>query len=992
MLVRVNRQRNVKQSSPAYVTVLFVVWLFVAGHAPLQAEENPDTTKKEASSVPATSRIDESQLLGLPMNGRSYNQLATLEAGVSDTSSASSSRGLGSGGLNVSGGRGTSNVFLLDGTNVMGMGNEGPRSAAGTQLSSDSVLQVIVLGTNYSAEYGRGSGGILNSITRSGTPQFHGTLFEYFRNSKLDARNFFDSGGGPPPFKRNQFGFTITGPIVRNRTFFMFAGEALRDRLSETDVSTFPDRDARAGRITNANGILLRTVEVNPAVKPYLDLYPIPNFERLGNGVAENRESRFLPSGDNFLVLRVDHQFSIRDSIFVRYNFDDANSTESGTTFLFPTLAESRQQFLTFVETHVLNAGTINTFRFGYTRPTDQSRNIPQLEIPRQMFFIPDSPDFGEITIPRVSGFGPASGPTGTVFNSFQFANDMILQRGPHAIKFGVEIHRYNTDTFANYARGGVWSFNSLESFLRAPDGTEDKTTTLTGVLPGSDNAVRWRQTLLGFYVNDTYKVRPKLQLDVGLRYEFTTLIHDLNKKSVFVINPLRDTKPTLGPFLDHNPSLRNLSPRIGISWSPGSSGNSVIRTSFGIYYDQLLPFAISQLKATAPYFKKTVRTNFDHRPYFPDAVAPLETNPLQAQVLDYHYYTTPMILRYGFEYEQQLPGGWDSRFSYVGSRGNHLSRKYEYNLVPFPEEQSNGDLFFPPQCDQLENPLPSELEVCKPYAGPRNPAFAGGLVWASSDGQSFYNSLRVAARNSFSSGVSLKFSYTFSKSVDDSNGQRAQYPHSRSVDRGLSDFDTRHHLSIDYFYVLPFGSNRSWLNSGVFSRLFGAWRIGGIIQYRTGTPFSPGMTVRRAGYLFETTRPNFQPSQANRPTTQGVTGGCGSIQPGEPLGTPRRYFDPCIYAFPEFGTLGNVGRNTITGPSVFGADVSLQRNFGLGGDRHLQFRMEIFNLLNHTALSNPRGTAVFSGAPGRYNPSVGRISSTATTSRQIQLALRFSF
>ena len=966
-----------------------------------QKQNNQASTDQGQSSREGASRIDESQLVGLPMNGRSYNQLATLEVGVSDTSSASSSRGLGGGGLNVSGGQGTSNVFLMDGTNIMGMGNQGPRSAAGTQLSSDSVLQVLVLGTNYSAEYGRGSGGILNSITRSGTPEFHGTLFEYLRNSKLDARNFFD-GLEPPPFKRNQFGFTVTGPILKERTFFMFGFEALRDRLSETEINEFPDLEARAGRIRDCAGNIMVDLNnpkdggVNPKVKPYLDLYPKPGGECLGGGVAEDRHILFQPSDDEFAVLRVDHQFSLRDSMFVRYNFDDARSIGGGNTYLFQGKQDSRQQFLTVVETHIFSPSAINSFRFGYTRPTDESRNLPQIAIPRAMFFIPDSPDFGQISIPRVSSFGPMGGPSATIFNSYQFSDDVVLQRGVYTIKSGIEIHRYNTDTFTNSNRGGVWSFNSLESFLRGgPEGT-----TLTGVLPGSDNAVRWRQTILGFYMNDSYKMRPNLQLDLGLRYEFSTLIHDLNRKSVLVADPLRDTKPKLGPFLDHNPSLRNFSPRLGISWSPGNSRNTTIRAGFGIYYDHLLPHVISAQKATAPFYKKTVRTNFNASgidkdgkplPYaFPDAVATLKDMPLQAQVLDYYNLTTPMVLRYGFEVQQELPGGWSSRFSYVGSRGNHLFRRYEYNLYPFPQVRSDGTLFFPPACAQL----PSD-PLCSTAADTEkgmNPAFAGGLNWGASDGQSFYNSLRIVANKRLSSGTSFQFSYTLSKSVDDSGEMGAQYPHSRSVDRGLSGFNSRHQLNFNYFYSIPFGSGRRWLNSGVFSNLFGGWRIGGIARYRTGTPFSPGMNVRRAGYLFETQRPNLQPGQSNRPTTEGVTAGCGTIMAGEELGTPRRYFDPCIYAFPDFGTLGNAGRNTITGPSVFGTDLSLQRDFGLGGDRRLQFRMEVFNPLNHTAFRGPGGSAIFSGAPGRINPSVGRITGTSTTSRQVQFALRLSF
>ena len=251
---------------------------------------------------------------------------------------------MGGGNLTVSGARASSNNFLLDGTNIMDAGNRVPRSAGGVQLGSDAVYQVQVFSTNYSAEYGRGSGGVLNSITRSGSDEFHGSLFEYFRNSKLDARNFFDRDplhplqrGSPPPFKRNQFGFTITGPVRKDRTYFMGSFEAMRDRLSETQVDFFPDSDAHNGIITDETGRELRRVEVNPKVKPYLELYPIPNSNRVGGGFARNLDSQFEPTNEKYFSVRVDHKLTARDSFFARYTFDDASSVSGQGVVLWRT-------------------------------------------------------------------------------------------------------------------------------------------------------------------------------------------------------------------------------------------------------------------------------------------------------------------------------------------------------------------------------------------------------------------------------------------------------------------------------------------------------------------------------------------------------------------------------------------------------------------------------------------------------------------------------
>ena len=937
----------------------------------------------EPSSTATTNRISESQLAGLPLNGRSYSQLATLQSGISDPFGGSAQRGGGSGGLTVAGGRSTSNVFLLDGTNIMNVENRVPRSAAGGQLGSDAVFQVQIFSSNYAAEYGRGSGGILNSITRSGTPEFHGTFFEFFRNSRLDARNFFDPGPEPTPFKRNQFGFTLTGPVVKDRTFFMGSFEGLRDRLAKTEIDFFPDELARQGIITDKAGKQIRTVPVAPSVKPYLALYPLPNSVPLGGGVGVNAAPQFLPSDESYFTVRVDHQVSDRNSLFARYTFDDASSRSGSPSVVFSTLTNSRQQYLTLVDTHIFNPRLLNSLRLGYTRPVDASESLSSIEIPRSLFFLPDAPQFGWIDVPGMTAFGPFFvQPDMNIMNTFQFADDMVVQRGAHALKFGFEVHRYRWDMVSNFLTSGQWSFNSLDSFLQAgPSGT-----TLQVALPGSDNRRNYRQTLAGFYVQDAYTVNPHLQLNLGLRYEFATVISDKFGKTVFLRDPVRDSAIEVGRLLENNPSLRNISPRLGIRWSPGSSGNTVLSGGFGIYYDELLEHVVDRQKSTAPFSQIAVKPNFDSSGTFPDAVAAGTGTPLLAQSLDRNT-TTPMVLRYNFTLQQQLPGDWRARASYVGARGNHLFRGYEANLFPVPITRDDGSLFF------------------SPNSGPVNPAF-GGINIVSSDAQSFYNSLQLSANKSLSQGISLQASYTYSKSVDDasvpfSDSGSGQYGLLRALDRSLSNFDIRHRLVLNYFYTLPLGSGQQWWNSGVLSHIFGGWRLGGILSFRTGIPFIPLTKVRTPGFLFAANRPDLLSGRSNNPI-KGVTAGCGFdpitgkfvVEPGRELGTPELYFDPCVYKVPEEGTLGNAGRNTLIAPNVFNVDVSLQREFSLDAKRRLQFRAEFFNLPNHTSFDRIIGGSnlIFSGASGRLNPSAGRLHGTATTARQIQFALRFSF
>jgi hypothetical protein len=278
------------------------------------------------------------------------------------------------------------------------------------------------------------------------------------------------------------------------------------------------------------------------------------------------------------------------------------------------------------------------------------------------------------------------------------------------------------------------------------------------------------------------------------------------------------------------------------------------------------------------------------------------------------------------------------------------------------------------------------------------NPVF-GGIRTISADAQSFYNSLQVSGGRTLGQSLSIQASYTFSKSIDDASshfsesGSASQFGFLRTSDRAVSDFDIRHRLTTNYFYTPPFGSGRRWWSSGIAAILFGGWRIGGILSLRTGVSFTPEARVGRAGYLFTAGRPNLQAGMSKNPT-EGVSAGCGDIPAGRKLSAPDLYFDPCAYSVPAAGTIGNAGRNTIVAPLVFNTDLSLQRDFSLDSRRRLQFRAEFFNFPNHTSFNRTQGGSgiIFTGSSGRRNPLAGRITTTATTARQVQFALRLSF
>jgi len=670
---------------------------------------------------------------------------------------------------------------------------------------------------------------------------------------------------------------------------------------------------------------------------------------------------------------------SDRDSFFARYTFDDAASFDTEESILFRNQAASRQQYATLLGTHIFSLSALTTLRIGFTRPVSLQDTVAAIQIPPAMYFIPGTFKFGTITVPGLSTMGPGnSSPDLRIANSFQYASDTFLKRGAHTLKWGMELHRYRWDADNNNGIGGQWTFNSLESFLQAgPAGTS-----VIAAQPGSDKYHAYRQTLLGTYLQDSLELHPNLTLNLGLRYEFATLIHDKNGKSSYVADPLHDPAALMGPFFARNPSGKVFAPRLGVAWSAGKRNSSVVNLGFGIFHDEVLRYVLMGRDASAPYYKRGNRVNIDARPYFPNALAAVEGSPYDVRAMDYLHPHVPAVLRYTASLQQQLAGNWRIQATYVGARGNHLFRGYETTQFPFPVRLSDGTLFFPPDLGAL------------------NPVFSAGAKISSPDAQSFFNALQLSTGKTFGRGLSFQASYSYSKSVDDASfsGGESQFGYERTINRALSDFDIRQRLSLNYFYSLPAGKGQRSGYSGALARALGGWRVGGIVSLRAGTPITAKVSVVTPRYLYAATQPNLLPGESNNPTS-GTSAGCRDprtqqfiVEPGRSVGGPDLYFDPCSFAVPAPGTIGNVGRNTLIAPNVFNLDVSLQRDFSLDSKRRFQFRAEFFNLPNHANFGKALA-GVFSGAfPGRPNPTAGRINTTITTSRQIQFALRFTF
>ncbi|MCI0664127.1 MAG: TonB-dependent receptor, partial [Acidobacteria bacterium] len=529
--------------------------------------------------------------------------------------------------------------------------------------------------------------------------------------------------------------------------------------------------------------------------------------------------------------------------------------------------------------------------------------------------------------------------------------------------KIGGQAHRLHFNQNTVSQRGGVMNFDSLELLLRGQARSADL------ALPGLVDPVRgYRQSLYGFFLQDDFKFRPHLTLNLGLRYEFVTVPTEVNGK-ISNLRNVSDSQLTIGDPWHNNPSLRNFAPRIGIAWDPFGKGKTAVRAGFGIFYDEILPKYYFFSGSLNPPF--TTRTSVTVQP-FPNILANFDPNaPIRAQLQTVNFeLQTPYMMQYNLSIQRSLPGDIDLTLSYAGSRGNHQIRLGDANLSP--EIMVNG------------------VKTYQPTRGRRNPNFTG--IWQRvTDGQSFYNSAQISMIKRYSSGLRAQLSYTFSRAIDDSSGinsqdfgNNVQYVldwYDRTIDRGLSAFHVKHNLTFNWTYDMPFGRNLT----GLAGALVKGWQLNNIAAIRSGEPFTVRLGFNRSGNLNTTSfsaheRPNLKPGSSSNPI----------------LGGPDRYFDVDAFELPAPNTRGTLGRNTMTGPGLVSIDTSIGKSFSLSENRSLQFRAEVFNLPNHPNFATPSGQVVFTnvnlaGQPV-LSPTAGRITSTVTTSRQIQVGVKLTF
>ena len=928
--------------------------------------------------------VDERRVAELPLNGRNYIDLTLLQPGVVQLSGPRQTLVRYGGWFSSSGAPLLSNNYLLDGAPMIGIYGGSPASASGNTLGVEGIREYRVVTNSFPAEYGLTMGSQMVIVSKSGTNSFHGSLFEYLRNSALDARNFFDyktpaTQRRLPAFTRNNFGGSLGGPIRRDKTFFHVVYEALREGLGQSPILNAIPATAKV------DGGVGGVPQINPLIKPFLPYFADPNLP--------NNQYTFphrQPTTENWGQVRGDQTISDKDTAFLRYTLYDSEQLFSLNYPEFRRHRTSRDHYATLSESHVFSPTLLNSFRVSFSRMSLNNRTANLKLLGPGSWFVHGLPEFaeglGQISIVGLTAWGPeVPSPTSYKKDAFTWSDDLFYTRGRHALKFGTLINRYRYWLMNyNQTRAQV-TFPSVSGFLLGqPSGYVAAIPAIVEqrYIPPDRTYQHWT---VGFYLQDDFRAWPNFTLNLGLRYEFSREFQDTQGRATPLVDVRNDDKITVGKTVFKNSSLRSLGPRLGFAWDVRGDGRMAVRGGFALLYD-LGNLGGNMLRGicSVPLCSLTSVPNPPLITTLP-LVFPPEFAGKSLKGMDYHA-QQPHMLHYNLTAERQLPWEMAVTFAYAGSRGLNLYVTTDGN--PTVPQIRDGRKYWDGNEPRL-NPNWRDFEF---YT-------AGGDSW--------YNSLQFSLLKRLSNGLQFQSAYTWSKVTNLPSGQGVgregaiMDPHNPAADWGVAEFDVAHNWRFNALYRLP----DLVPAGGVPGALLNGWAVTGILSLQAGYPIRPGLGVNRSrsnsygGTLFED-RPDLAPGVKVADITQGVSRGCGTgtgaIPAGTPVGTKDRWFDPCAFTLPTPGFLGNAGRNIIRGPGLANLDFSLRKDTALrflGESGQLEFRTEIFNILNRVNFSNPPSN-VYAGRALVENPlaTAGRITTTRTTARQVQLALKIIF
>ena len=1086
----------------------------------------------ETSNSTISGNVGGNEVRELPLNGRDWASLATLQPGVVEARTHLDVTHVGGGGgrgfgnqLSVGGGRPTQNSYRLDGAIVNDYSNAGPGSVLGANLGVDAIHEFTVLTSNYSAEYGFTSGGVINAVTKSGANTFHGTAFDFLRNDVFDASNFFNNANNLPknPLRQNQFGVSGGWRILKDKTFVFADYEGVRRvrGIPVTNGVTISDA-VRGGTVVNlTTGAPVRVAAIDPNIQKLLGLYPHPATGTLGcvalpptqfsaPGVAGgcNPNIGGAPfqgtqrADEDFYTLRGDEKLSSKDSLFATYLRD--NSTFSSPLALNTELQSfsSYRQAAIVEETHTFNASWVNTVRVALNRTSNLGGNSPTVINP-----LAGDSSLGMNTSGITSGFfSPqitltGSGVTtlpggkngGASIQDFwsqmlQVYDDAFVTRGTHALKLGFSFIADQLDGYTpllSYNGNGTFTFQGIEpvaggsntvaTAAEAPcySGTgnpasgnsfDNSCGTLLNFLTDQPRAAArpfdsaavtkqyLRDKIYSGYIQDDWRFRPSLTLNLGLRYEMATIPTEINGRIAIMPTPytaLPCGPPTLdgcpqpsypgsvpgdpvsvlrSSFWTHNPTTKNFEPRVGFAWDPLRDGKTAVRGGFGIFDALPLPYELilnntssapwrstlaamgSAVLASPPSIAAgTAASAPGEWPYVvPSLTTTRVTNPINRawRYLDNNIKRN-YVYQYNFNIQRQITADTTLFVGYTGSRGLHNPLQADSVNTVRPAKAPGVGYYWPaPWSGSL--PPTGPVSQAARLLNPTTMSILYNTMWLS---RSWYNALQVRLNKQMSHGFQVQGSFTYSKSIDDASGSTAgdtfqldavsEPWYDLGLNKGLSDFDVRRNLVINGLWNVPAAKNL-----GVFGeRVLGGWQLGLITAFADGVPATPQIASDILGEVIPTVNSgNLVPGCSGqdlinrdyRHSLFYINPSCISLVPKTAENAPfcdsaGRGFSATLAANTCANIRGNIGRNTIVGPGLFNVDFSLFKNNRIpkiSETANLQFRAEFFNILNRANFAPTSNLSPFN-ANGTPNTLFGQLTSTQVDNRVIQFALK---
>ena len=941
-----------------------------------------NTTTQDISGL-----ISEKEVKALPLNGRSYDLLLELTPQVVNfTSQKTGGTGVSNSttGNNfaVAGNRPQQNEFLLNGVQYTGAAenNMTPGGASGNLLGVDAVQEFNVLRDTYGAEYGMHPGAQVNIITQSGSNQWHGSLFEFIRNSALNARNYFDSPDTTPLFQRNQFGAALGGPIQKDKTFFFLNYEGFIQNLHQTSVAFVPSLASRAAAA--------------PSVQPLLNLWPTPTASDLTfNGISAVSSAPLQTIRENFGTARVDHVFSSKDTLSGVYTIDDGHDFTPTTADPYSTdILTLREQVASLSETHVFWPTLLNVATFGYSRAGyfftgEPTPGTPATSVPGFLTGLP----VGAVVV----GGSAASNPQAQIGlagsnngsnlhiarNIFTYEDQVSLTHGAHQLSVGAWFQQFQSNEMLALSQYGQATFASLQTFLSG--------TIASFLYDPAPTELNWRSLFGAFYVQDVIRATPRLTLSLGFRDEFSTGWNEAHGRAAnytFTDGVIsNDPRISSNAFTVNNAKFLP-QPRVGIAWSPVLD-KTVVRAGFGIYndlqdalgyrMDQNAPFNPTYTIAALPVSKLPI-----------DPLAPVPAKALLSPGGVQPNLQMPTLTSWSLRIEQEITPNTSLTMGYVGSHGYHEIVGLDANTpVPVICPASPCPAVYPANfpAPLAGTPVPAGTYYIPAGTPKANHTLANTWTWFSA-ADSNYNALELNLNHRFSHDVSLRANYTWSKALDDGDSLNqttagnapglVANPYDIRADYGRATYDVRNLFSLGLVYALPFGNGKAYANNlGSWGNGFvGGWSVTSILLAQSGLPFTPQLSYNPSnnGDTRNPVRPFINPDFT------------GNVI----LGTPTKWFNPAAFLQPppNSGFYGNLGRDTFTGPGLFDWDFSAIKDTRIHERTTLQFRAEFLNIINHTNFNTPN---LITFTPSGLSPTAGAITTTSTTSRQVQFALK---